>query len=293
MGKKGGSLHLKREASPAFWPIHRKEFTWAVKPRPGPHSINRCIPLVLIVREILGLAKTRKEAKKIKYLFMVGDNVDGVGIFPGQESQINIKDIREQYAKLAELLSKIRKDVKIIMCPGQHDAVRVAEPQPAIPEKYAPKLHELENVFLVSNPAIVSISDSFKELKVLMYHGVSMNSIINETDSLRLGNAYDNPSIVVKKMLERRHLSGQHSSMGITYIPTKQDYLLIREVPDIVTTADLHVADIGAYNNILIITNSCWQSRTAFEEKVGHHPNPCKVPVFNLKTREIKIMDFS
>jgi len=65
MGKKGGSLHLKREASPAFWPIHRKEFTWAVKPRPGLHSINRCIPLVLIVREILGLAKTRKEAKKI------------------------------------------------------------------------------------------------------------------------------------------------------------------------------------------------------------------------------------
>ena len=65
MGKKGGSLHLKREASPAFWPIHRKEFTWAVKPRPGPHPIDRCIPLVLIVREILGLAETRKEARKI------------------------------------------------------------------------------------------------------------------------------------------------------------------------------------------------------------------------------------
>jgi small subunit ribosomal protein S4e len=65
MGKKGGSLHLKREASPAFWPIHRKEFTWAVRPRPGPHPTSRCIPLVLIVREILGLAKTRKEARKI------------------------------------------------------------------------------------------------------------------------------------------------------------------------------------------------------------------------------------
>jgi len=65
MGKKGGSLHLKREASPAFWPIHRKEFTWAVRPKPGPHPISRCIPLVIIVREILGFAKTRKEAKKI------------------------------------------------------------------------------------------------------------------------------------------------------------------------------------------------------------------------------------
>jgi len=56
---------LKREASPAFWPIHRKRFTWAVKPRSGPHPINRCIPLVIIVREILGLAETRKEARKI------------------------------------------------------------------------------------------------------------------------------------------------------------------------------------------------------------------------------------
>ncbi len=65
MGRKGGSLHLKREAAPKLWPIHRKEFTWAVKPRPGPHPIHQCIPLIAIVREIFGFAKTRKEAKKI------------------------------------------------------------------------------------------------------------------------------------------------------------------------------------------------------------------------------------
>jgi small subunit ribosomal protein S4e len=65
MGSKGGSRHLKREAAPKFWPIHRKEFIWAVKPSPGPHPINRSIPLVIIVRDILGFAKTRKEAKKI------------------------------------------------------------------------------------------------------------------------------------------------------------------------------------------------------------------------------------
>ncbi|HDM89168.1 MAG TPA: 30S ribosomal protein S4e, partial [Candidatus Bathyarchaeota archaeon] len=65
MGKKGGSLHLKREASPPFWPIHRKKFVWTVKPRPGPHPVSRCIPLLLIIRDILGFAETRKEAKKI------------------------------------------------------------------------------------------------------------------------------------------------------------------------------------------------------------------------------------
>ena len=50
--------------------------------------------------------------------------------------------------------------------------------------------------------------------------------------------------------------------------------------------------DIEKYNGTLIISNSCWQSMTAFEEKVGNQPDLCKVPVLNLKTGEIKILDF-
>ncbi|MEM2969939.1 MAG: S4 domain-containing protein, partial [Candidatus Bathyarchaeia archaeon] len=65
MGKKGGKGHLKREAAPGFWPIHRKKYVWTIKPLPGPHPIHQCLPLTLVVREILGLAKTRREAKKI------------------------------------------------------------------------------------------------------------------------------------------------------------------------------------------------------------------------------------
>lgn len=65
MGKMGGSRHLKREATPAFWPIHRKKYVWAVKPSPGLHPIERCIPLGIIIRDLLGLAETMREAKKI------------------------------------------------------------------------------------------------------------------------------------------------------------------------------------------------------------------------------------
>jgi len=65
MGKKGGSVHMKRETSPAFWPIHRKEYAWIVKPSPGSHPIHRCLPLIVIVRDMISLAKTRREAKKI------------------------------------------------------------------------------------------------------------------------------------------------------------------------------------------------------------------------------------
>jgi small subunit ribosomal protein S4e len=65
LGKKGGSAGLKRKPAPRFWPIHRKEFTWVVKPSPGPHSLQNCLPLAIVLRDILGFAQTRKEAKSI------------------------------------------------------------------------------------------------------------------------------------------------------------------------------------------------------------------------------------
>ena len=65
---------------------------------------------------------------------VVGDNVDGVGVYPKQEKELEIKDIKEQYRKLAEFLGGIRNSITIIMCPGGlHDAVRLIEPQPKIP----------------------------------------------------------------------------------------------------------------------------------------------------------------
>jgi len=241
----------------------------------------------------VGGEKQREEAKKVKYLFITGDTIDGIGIFPGQEELLTIKDIVEQYNKLAFYLGKIRKDIKIILCPGQHDSVRVAEPQPVVGKDFGAALYEIDNLILVSNPAIIEITNQERRgVKILMYHGASMNSYINELDSLRQIKAHDFPSKVVKEMLKRRHLASIHGS--VTYIPTEKiDPLVISEVPDIINTADLHKPDIDLYNNILIICSSCWQSMTPFEEKVGNHPDPCKVPVLNLKTREIKILDFS
>jgi len=65
LGRKGGSTGLKRKPAPKFWPIHRKEFVWIVKPSPGPHSLQNCLPLTIVLRDILKFAKTRKEAKTI------------------------------------------------------------------------------------------------------------------------------------------------------------------------------------------------------------------------------------
>lgn len=241
----------------------------------------------------LGDEKQRDEARKIKYVFITGDTIDGIGVYPGQEKLLDIKDIKEQYTRLAFYLNKIRKDITIILCPGQHDAVRVAEPQPAIDKEYASSLHEIENLILVSNPSMIEITNNGKRgIKILMYHGASMNSLISEIESLRIIKAHDTPSKVVRYMLKFRHLGPIHSA--VTYIPNENtDELAIKEIPDIITTADLHKPDVDIYNNVLIICSSCWQSITPFEEKVGNHPDPCKVPILNLKTRAIKILDFS
>jgi small subunit ribosomal protein S4e len=124
MGKQGGSGHLKREASPDFWPIHRKEFTWAVKPRPGPHPIHQSIPLTIIVREVLGLAKTRKEAKKIisQGKIIVDGKIRRDERFPtGLMDVISIPEIKKNYRVLPSekglFLHPIsKKEAKFKMC---------------------------------------------------------------------------------------------------------------------------------------------------------------------------------
>ena len=65
MGKKGKTARLKRKPAPAFWPIHRKELPWIVKPSSGPHSLAKCLPLAMVLRDMLGVAQTRKEGKLI------------------------------------------------------------------------------------------------------------------------------------------------------------------------------------------------------------------------------------
>jgi small subunit ribosomal protein S4e len=65
MGKKGPTKHMKRQMSPTFWPIHRKEAVWSARPSPGPHPLKVSTPLTVILRDFLGFAETAKEASRI------------------------------------------------------------------------------------------------------------------------------------------------------------------------------------------------------------------------------------
>lgn len=65
MAKMGSRKHLKRFKAPENWPIHPKEYKWTVKPSPGPHAIKGSLPLLIVVRDILKVADTSREAKRI------------------------------------------------------------------------------------------------------------------------------------------------------------------------------------------------------------------------------------
>ncbi|MEM5793893.1 MAG: 30S ribosomal protein S4e [Candidatus Aenigmatarchaeota archaeon] len=58
-------MKLKRLLAPEFWKQPKKVFKFTVSPRPGPHKKFECIPLLIIVRDLLKLAETGKEAKRI------------------------------------------------------------------------------------------------------------------------------------------------------------------------------------------------------------------------------------
>lgn len=56
---------LKRMLVPSFWKIPKKDTKWVVSPRPGPHKKFESIPLQILLRDILGIVETGKEARAV------------------------------------------------------------------------------------------------------------------------------------------------------------------------------------------------------------------------------------
>ena len=44
----------------------------------------------------------REIASHVKYCLVAGDVVDGVGVFPGQALELNIRDVHKQYRMAAK-----------------------------------------------------------------------------------------------------------------------------------------------------------------------------------------------
>jgi DNA polymerase II small subunit len=240
-----------------------------------------------------GSEDQKEISKKVKYILIAGDLVDGIGIYLGQDDELTIKDIEKQYEGIAEKLAQIPKNKEIIICPGNHDSTHLAEPQPIFYKKYAQKLYDLENATIVSNPAMVNIGKkkNFSGFDVLMYHGYSFDYYVANVEDIRMNGGYKRSDLIMKFLLKRRHLAPSFTSTP--YHPAyDDDPLLIKKIPDFFLTGHIHYSKVSNYKNVTLINGSCWQDKTSFQEKLGHTPEPGRVVAVNLKTREIKLIRF-
>jgi len=60
MGR-GPKKHLKRLAAPKHWMLDKLTGVWAPRPSGGPHKLRECLPLVILLRNRLKYALTRRE----------------------------------------------------------------------------------------------------------------------------------------------------------------------------------------------------------------------------------------
>jgi len=255
-----------------------------------PDDFNKFIKWI---RGEIGNEKQKEISKKVRYIFILGDLVDGCGIYPEQDKELITKDIYQQYEECANLLKQIPSDIHLIICPGNHDAMRIAEPQPPLYRDFAGPIYRIKNAIMVSNPSLINIhsSKNFSGFDVLLYHGYSFDFFVANCDSIRNKGGYNRADLIMKFLLKRRHLAPTHTSN--LYIPdVEKDPLVIETVPDFFATGHIHKSIASNYRNITMICGSCWQSKTTFQEKVGHNPEPSRVPIVNLQTRDVKILRF-
>jgi DNA polymerase II small subunit len=226
-------------------------------------------------------SRSKALAGKVKYLIIGGDVADGIGIYPDQEENLSILDIYQQYKVLASLLESVPDYIHVFVLPGDHDAVQMAEPQPAFPSELV-NINR-DNVHFVTNPSYMTLHG----LSVLSYHGYGLVSMIHAIPGL----SFSRPEEVMIEMLKRRHMSPVYG--GSVIVPSKDDNLVIQSVPDIFHTGHVHKNGLSEYHGVQVVNSGTWQDKTAYQMKRGMFPSPCNLPVFEAKSYSFTTVDFT
>ncbi|RDE16658.1 MAG: hypothetical protein C4K49_04685 [Candidatus Thorarchaeota archaeon] len=225
----------------------------------------------------------RSMVDQIEYLFIAGDLCDGVGVYPGQQDDLRIPDIAEQYAYVARKLRNVPEHVKIVCIPGNHDACRQALPRPPIPNEFAKPLYDLgERLLMMGDPCHLRVEG----VNILITHGDSLDDLTTQLP----GVTYEKPDLAMKALLQKRHLAPVYG--GKTELaPLTRDWMVVDTPPDIVHFGHAHHNVCDNYRQVQIINSGCFQRQTEFMKKQGIKPTPGIVTLLNLRTfsPEIKL----
>ncbi|MFT4892580.1 MAG: DNA polymerase II small subunit [Candidatus Nanohaloarchaea archaeon] len=231
-----------------------------------------------------------KDAKKVGYVVIGGDIVEGVGSYPGQKDELEVTDIYKQYDLFQDWVEKVPEHIQIIAGPGNHDITRLAEPQPRLPEKAFPDIVDYNNLHLIQNPQMVRLhAIRSKGIRNLVYHGYSFDDHVDQIQDLR-EKAYDEPHHVMIDLLKRRHLAPTYGSNQLS--PEGEDHLAITEEPDVFVSGHFHSHSNESYKGVNVINSSSFQEQTDFQKRMGHEPDPGKVTLVDYKTRNTRVKKF-
>lgn len=223
---------------------------------------------------------TNPLAKNIKYLVLSGDTVDGAGVYPNQEKNLTISDVYEQYQFCANKLDELPDHITPIMLPGNHDAVRPAEPQPVLEHRIQDKFN---SAIHVGNPCRVNLNG----IDLLSYHGKGMDDIIPRIEDV----TYENSVVGMKHMLKKRHLApiwGERNALS----PEEHDQMVIRTPPDIFVTGHTHSHATDWYNGVPLVVSSTMQGQTDFMQMLGYSSMKGFLTIYNIQSREFKVVAF-
>lgn len=231
-----------------------------------------------------GNSSQRELASRVKYVVIGGDLIDGVGVYPGQKEELVIKDISKQYSKCYEYLSLIPDYIKIIIIPGNHDATRQAEPQPAISEGFAQEYYDDSRIYMASNPLTAELHG----VRIVSYHGKSLDDIISAIP----GMSYTKPVSAMVTLLKKRHLAPIYGG-NVHLAPENTDYLILDELPEILHMGHVHTFEYNTYRNTKVINSGTFQSQTSFQKRKNLQPTPGKIPVIDLQSLKIIPQEFN
>lgn len=237
------------------------------------------------IRFLNWLSSTDDEiVNKIRFMCIGGDLIDGTGIFPNQDKELFEINTTRQMMHVIDLLAKIPMHIKVFIIPGNHDLGRRALPQPSLATKDFDKLYSFGNFTMLGNPSLIELNG----VKVLMYHGQSLDDIIATAPGL----SYSKPAEAMKVLLKARHLSpiyGQRTPIA----PEQEDMMVITEIPDIFHSGHVHIIDVENYRGTLVVNSGAWQAQTKFQQTMGIVPTPGIAILINLATLQPFQLDFN
>jgi DNA polymerase II small subunit len=220
--------------------------------------------------------------RKINFVCIAGDIVDGIGIYPNQDRELIDLNIKSQISYAADLLEKIPKRMHVFLIPGNHDPGRRALPQTALTNLRDFK--SLENFSILGNPSFIELN----RVKLLMFHGQSLDDVIATVPGL----SYSKPVEAMKILLRSRHLSPIYGNRT-PIAPESEDMLVIDDVPDVFHAGHVHITQVGRYKGTLIVNSGAWQRQTKFQQTMGINPTPGICILVNLATLQSFKKDFN